>query len=378
MAKAKPKTKSKAKPGMPFRADHVGSLLRPPELREAREQAKRGELDAKKLRAVEDKCIREVVKFQESVGLQSITDGEFRRDWWHIDFLRGFGGVETVAGTTFGVRFQNSDEQPPLMRVTSKIRRTRPNMLDHFKFLKSVTKRTPKFCMPSPAMLHARGDREALKKTYPDLKEFWADLTKAYREEIADLYKAGCRYLQIDDTTIAMMGDPKVQETFRKLGDEPKKDTTLYAEAVNAAIRDVPDDMTVAVHTCRGNFMSTWLASGSYDYVAEIAFTKLDADAFFLEYDTERAGGFEPLRYIPKGKRVVLGLISSKLPQLESKDDLKRRIDAAAKYVPLENLCLSPQCGFSSTHHGNKITVDDQRRKLALALEVADEVWGTS
>jgi len=362
----------------PFRADHVGSLLRPAELKDARAKAKRGDLDPKKLRAVEDKCIRDVVKFQESVGLQSITDGEFRRDWWHIDFLRGFGGVETVAGTTFGVRFQGSDEQPPLMRVVSKIRRTRPNMLDHFKFLKSITKRTPKFCMPSPAMLHARGDRDALKKTYPDLNEFWADLTKAYREEIADLYQAGCRYLQIDDTTIAMMGDPKVQETFRKLGDEPKKDTAMYAEAVNAAIRDVPDDMTVAVHTCRGNFMSTWLASGSYDYVAEIAFTKLRADAFFLEYDTDRAGGFEPLRYIPKGKRVVLGLISSKLPELEKKDDLKRRIDAAAKFVPLENLCLSPQCGFSSTHHGNKLTVDDQRRKLALALDVAREVWGAS
>jgi 5-methyltetrahydropteroyltriglutamate--homocysteine methyltransferase len=381
MAKAKPakgKPPSRAKPAMPFRADHVGSLLRPPELKEARDKARRGELDAKKLRAVEDKYIRDVVKFQESVGLQSITDGEFRRDWWHIDFLRGFGGVETVEGRTWGVKFQNADEQPPLMRVTKRIRRTKPNMLDHFKFLKSVTKRTPKFCMPSPAMLHARGDREALKKTYPDLKEFWADLTKAYREEIADLYKAGCRYIQIDDTTIAMMGDPKVQENFRKLGDEPKKDTEMYAQAVNAAIRDVPDDMTVAVHTCRGNFMSTWLASGSYDYVAEIAFTTLAVDAFFLEYDTDRAGGFEPLRYIPKGKRVVLGLISSKLPELEKKDDLKRRIDAAAKYVPLENLCLSPQCGFSSTHHGNKITVDDQRRKLALALEVADEVWGTA
>jgi methionine synthase II (cobalamin-independent) len=377
-AKAAAKAKTTRKPSMPFRADHVGSLLRPPELKDAREKAKRGELDPKKLRAVEDKCIRDVVKFQESVGLQSITDGEFRRDWWHIDFLRGFGGVETDQGRTWGVHFQGSDEQPPLMRVMSKIRRTKPNMLDHFKFLKSVTKRTPKFCMPSPAMLHARGDREALKRTYPDLQEFWADLTKAYREEIADLYKAGCRYLQIDDTTIAMMGDPKVQENFRKLGDEPKKDTEMYARAVNAAIRDVPDDMTVAVHTCRGNFMSTWLASGSYDYVAEIAFTTLDVDAFFLEYDTDRAGGFEPLRYVPRGRRVVLGLISSKLPELEKKDDLKRRIDAAARYVPLENLCLSPQCGFSSTHHGNRITVDDQRRKLALALEVADDVWGTS
>ncbi len=260
--------------------------------------------------------------------------------------------------------------------MKGKIRRTKPSMLEHFKFLKSVAKRTPKFTMPSPAMLHARGDRDSLEKTYPDLDEFWSDLTQAYREEIADLYKAGCRYLQIDDTTIAMMGDPKVQENFRKLGDDPKKDNAMYADAVNAAIRDVPDDMTVAIHTCRGNFKSTWLASGSYDYVAETVFSRLNVDAFFLEYDTDRAGGFEPLRYVPKGKIVVLGLVSSKVPELEKKDDLKRRIDAAAKCVPLENLCLSPQCGFSSTHHGNKLTADDQWRKLGLVLEVSKSVWG--
>ena len=368
---------AKATPRPPFRADHVGSLLRPPELKDARIKAKRGEITSGALRQVEDKCIREVVAFQESVGLQSITDGEYRRDWWHIDFLRGFDGVETIAGRTFGVQFQGADEQPPLMKVRARIRRTRPSMVDHFKFLKSVTRRTPKFCMPSPAMLHARGDREALRRTYPDLAQFWADLTQAYREEIRDLYQSGCRYLQIDDTTIAMMGDPKVQDTFRKLGDDPKKDTAMYAEAVNQAIRDVPDDMTVCVHTCRGNFMSTWLASGSYDFVAETAFTQLEVDGFFLEYDTDRAGGFQPLRYVPKGKKVVLGLISSKFPALEKKDDLKRRIEAAAKFVPLENLCISPQCGFSSTHHGNKMTVEDQRRKLALALEVAQDVWGT-
>ena len=359
----------------PFRADHVGSLLRPRELHEARAKAAKGEIDRAALEAIEDKCIRAAVALQESVGLQSITDGEFRRDWWHIDFLRNFDGVTTTQGT-FGVHFVNVDEQPPLMLVKSKIRRLKPNMLDHFKFLQSVTKRTPKFCMPSPAMLHARGDREALKKTYPDIAEFWADLTQAYREEIRDLYAAGCRYLQIDDTTIAMMGDPKVQETFRKMGDDPKGDSAMYADAVNAAIRDVPDDMTVAVHTCRGNFKSTWLASGSYDFVADTAFTRLDVDAFFLEYDTERAGGFEPLRHVPKGRTVVLGLVSSKFAELERKDDLKRRIDAAAKFVPLEYLCLSPQCGFSSTHHGNKITEDDERRKLALVLEVATEVWG--
>jgi len=361
----------------PFRADHVGSLLRPQELHEARDKAKRGEITAEQLRAVQDKCIREAVVKQESVGIQAVTDGEFRRDWWHIDFIHGFDGVELAAGDAYGdAKFKNTEEQPPFMMVQGKIRRTRPSMLEHFKFLKSLTKNTPKFTMPSPAMLHARGDRASMKKTYPDIAEFWEDLTRAYREEIADLYKAGCRYLQIDDTTIAMMGDPKVQENFRKLGDDPKKDTKMYAEAVNAAIRDVPDDMTVAIHTCRGNFKSTWLASGSYDFVAETAFSTLDVDAFFLEYDTDRAGGFEPLRFVPKGKTVVLGLVSSKVPQLESKDDLKRRIEAASKYVPLENLCLSPQCGFSSTHHGNKLTADDQWRKLGLVLDVSKSVWG--
>ncbi len=362
----------------PFRADHVGSLLRPAELHEARVKAKRGEMSAEALRALQDKHIREAVAKQESVGMQLVTDGEFRRDWWHIDFIHGFDGVELAAGDAYGeAKFKNTEEQPPFMTVKSRIRRAKPSMLEHFKFLKSVAKRTPKFTMPSPAMLHARGDRASLKKTYPDLDEFWSDLTRAYREEIADLYKAGCRYLQIDDTTIAMWGDPKVQEQFKKLGDDPKRDAAIYADAVNAAIHDVPEDMTVAIHTCRGNFKSTWLASGAYaDFVAERVFTGLDVDAFFLEYDTERAGGFEPLRYVPKGKTVVLGLVSSKVPELEKKDELRRRIDAAAKFVPLENLCLSPQCGFSSTHHGNKLTADDQWRKLGLVLEVSKSVWG--
>jgi methionine synthase II (cobalamin-independent) len=362
----------------PFRADHVGSLLRPQELHDARDKAKRGEMSAEALRALQDKHIREAVAKQESVGMQVVTDGEFRRDWWHIDFIHGFDGVELASGDAYGdAKFKNTDEQPPFMVIEGKIRRTKPSMLEHFKFLKSVAKKTPKFTMPSPAMLHARGDRASLKKTYPDLDEFWADLTRAYREEIADLYKEGCRYLQIDDTTIAMWGDPKVQEQFKKLGDDPKKDAAMYADAVNAAIRDVPEDMTVAIHTCRGNFKSTWLASGGYaDFVAERVFSGLEVDAFFLEYDTDRAGGFEPLRFVPKGKIVVLGLVSSKVPELEKKDDLKRRIDAAAKFVPLENLCLSPQCGFSSTHHGNKLTADDQWRKLGLVLEVSKAVWG--
>jgi 5-methyltetrahydropteroyltriglutamate--homocysteine methyltransferase len=362
----------------PFRADHVGSLLRPRELHEARAKAKKGEITAAELKAVQDRCIRDVITLQESIGIPAVTDGEFRRDWWHIDFLHGFDGVELAKGDAYGdAKFKGTDEQPPFMLVESRIRRTRPNMLEHFRFLKEhVKKGTPKFTMPSPAMLHARADRASIKKTYPNLDNFWADLTQCYREEIADLYKAGCRYLQIDDTTIAMFGDAKVQEQFRKIGDDPKKDVAIYAEAVNAAIRDVPDDMAVCIHTCRGNFKSTWLASGSYDYVAETAFSRIDVDGFFLEFDTERAGGFEPLRYIPKGKKVVLGLVSSKVPQLESKDVLKKRIEAASKFVPMENLCLSPQCGFSSTHHGNNLTEDQERAKLRLCIDTAREVWG--
>ncbi|MFM9883855.1 MAG: 5-methyltetrahydropteroyltriglutamate--homocysteine S-methyltransferase [Burkholderiales bacterium] len=362
----------------PFRADHVGSLLRPRELHDLREKVRRNEATAAELRLVEDRLIREVVKLQEDIGLQAITDGEFRRDWWHIDFLHGFDGVELGQSDIYGdAKFKNTHEQPPTMMIEGKIRRTKPSMLEHFMFLKSVVKKgTPKFTMPSPAMLHARADRASLLKVYPDQDEFWSDLTQAYREEIRDLYDAGCRYLQIDDTTIAMMGDPAVQAQFRKLGDDPKKDTALYAAAVNAAIRDVPSDMAVCIHTCRGNFKSTWLASGSYDFVAETAFSTIDVDGFFLEFDTARAGGFEPLRFVPKGKKVVLGLVSSKLPELESKDELKRRIEQAAKFVPFETLCLSPQCGFSSTHHGNNLTVEQEKAKLKLCIDTAREVWG--
>jgi 5-methyltetrahydropteroyltriglutamate--homocysteine methyltransferase len=359
----------------PFRADHVGSLLRPKALHEARAQRKKGEISVEALRKAEDQHIRDVVKLQEDVGLQSITDGEFRRDWWHIDFLRGFDGVETST-QSFGVKFEGADEQPPLMKVTGKIRRTKPSMLDHFQFLKSATPRTAKFCLPSPVMLHARGDRPTLKATYPNLDEFWSDLTAAYREEIRALCQAGCTYLQIDDTTVAMMCDPKVREQVTKLGDDPERLPGLYADQVNAALRDVPDGVAVAIHTCRGNFKSTWMASGGYDPVAETVFTRMNVNAFFLEYDTDRAGGFEPLRFVPRGKTVVLGLISSKVPTLESKDALKRRIESAAKYVPLENLCLSPQCGFSSTHHGNNLTVEQEKAKLKLCIDTAKEVWG--
>jgi 5-methyltetrahydropteroyltriglutamate--homocysteine methyltransferase len=368
----------------PFRADHVGSLLRPAELHELREQARRKEISPARLKEAEDRAIREVVKLQEEIGLPSITDGEFRRDWWHIDFLAGFDGIalrregEDLGGEKRPVSgFRHADYNPPMMVLTGKLRRTKPSMLSHFVFLRETIKAgVAKFTMPSPAMLHARADRASLRKVYPDEAEFWADLARCYREEIADLYAAGCRYLQLDDTTIAMFGDPKVQEQFRKAGDDPKKDVAIYAQAVNAAIRDVPDDMAVTIHTCRGNFKSTWVASGSYDYVAETAFSTLEVDGFFLEYDDARSGGFEPLRHVRKGKKVVLGLVSSKIPELEEKDLLKRRIEAASKFVPMDQLCLSPQCGFSSTHHGNNLTVEQEKAKLKLCVETAREVWG--
>ena len=358
----------------PYRADHVGSLLRPLELHEARAKARKGEIDAAALKAVEDKCIKHAVVLQEAVGIPAVTDGEFRRTYWHIDFLLGFGGV-TTAAESFAVKFGGTEEQPPLLQVKQKIRRTKPNMLEHFTYLKGlVTKGTPKFCIPSPAMLHLRSDRAELSKTYPDINEFWADLTQAYREEIADLYKSGLRYLQIDDTSIANLCDDKVRAQTKKLGDDPDKLPKIYADAVNAAIRDVPADMTVTVHTCRGNFKSTWMASGGYDPVAEAMFSS-GVDAFFMEFDNARSGGFEPLRLLPRGKKVVLGLVTTKVGELEDAEFIKRRIDEAAKFVPLEDLCLSPQCGFSSTHHGNALSQDDQWKKLEFIVDVAREVW---
>jgi 5-methyltetrahydropteroyltriglutamate--homocysteine methyltransferase len=361
-----------------FHVEHVGSLLRPAELHQARADARQGKIKISALQTVEDKCIREAVALQEGVGLKVVTDGEFRRDWWHIDFLHGFQGVElSDSGDAYGdAKFRGTEEQPPTMMIQGKIRRPKPSMLDHFRFLKSVATVVPRFTMPSPAMLHGRADRDSLKKTYRDIEEFWADLTAAYRAEIRDLYNEGCRYLQIDDTTIAMMADPVVQERFRQMGDDPRKTTDIYADAVNAALRDVPCDLTVGIHTCRGNFKSTFLASGGYDFVADAVFSKLNVDTYFLEYDTERSGSFEPLRFMPKNKKVVIGLVSSKFPTMECKENLKRRIDEVARYVPFENLAISPQCGFSSTHHGNIMTIDQQVAKLRLCVETADEIWG--
>lgn len=365
----------------PFRADHVGSLLRPPELRAARAQAAKGEITAAALGAIEDRAIRDVVAMQESVGLQAVTDGEFRRAFWHVDFLTGFDGVtptQSQYAVTFKGALGETAETRSMLAVSDKIRRPRPVMLAHFAFLKSVVQRTPKLCIPSPTYLHMRGGRKVVSaKAYPDMEEFWADIVKAYRDEIRDLVAAGLTYLQLDDVTVACLCDQDIRAQIRRDGEDPGLLPAKYAQIVNALIARRPSSLAVTMHTCRGNHMSMWMASGGYDAVAEAVFAGTDVDGFFLEYDSERAGGFEPLRFMPKGKRVVLGLISSKLPELESKDLLKRRIEAAAKYVRLEDLCLSPQCGFASTEAGNRVTPEIQRRKLQLAVEVATEVWGS-
>lgn len=365
----------------PFRADQVGSLLRPEKLKQARDKAAKNEITPQQLREIEDACIRDVIALQESAGLQAITDGEFRRAFWHVDFLTGFDGIVWTHGD-YAVSFKGDDgktaHMSSMLVVNGKVRRDKPIMVDDFKFLKSATSRTAKFCIPSPTYLHMRGGRKVIDpQAYPDVKEFWSDIVQGYREEIGDMAKAGCGYLQLDDVSFATLCDSGVQDQVRKDGEDPIALANLYADIVNAITKD-RGDMAITMHTCRGNAMSMWMAEGGYEPVAEIIFGKVDVDGFFLEYDTERAGGFEPLRFVPKSKKVVLGLVSSKVPELESKDALKRRIDEAAKYIPLDNLCLSPQCGFASTHHGNKVTEDIERRKLALCVEVAAEVWGNA
>jgi 5-methyltetrahydropteroyltriglutamate--homocysteine methyltransferase len=349
----------------PFHADHVGSLLRPPGLAEAR---KRND------RAFVENAIRDAVKKQEAIGLQSITDGEFRRDYWHLDFMKHLDGVtlKPVVGMTF-----NAEDVPPMASVSGKVGCSKPIMVEDFSFLRKTTKRTAKFCMPSPGSLHFRGGRNAIsREIYPDLAQFWADAGDAWRRAIAQLADAGCTYLQLDDVGFSYLCDPKVRENFSDNGDDPAALPRAYAEAINRALRERPEGMAVTMHTCRGNFRSTWFASGGYqDEVLEGMFSA-NVDGFFMEYDTERAGGFEPLRRLPKGKKVVLGLVTTKSGTLESKDSLKKRIDEASRYVPLENLRLSPQCGFSSTHHGNKLTEEEQWRKLERVVEVAHEVWG--
>jgi 5-methyltetrahydropteroyltriglutamate--homocysteine methyltransferase len=357
----------------PFRADQVGSLLRPEVLHEARDQVKVGGISPSQLKDVEDVCIREAVAKQESIGLKAVTDGEYRREFWHLDFVRQFEGValRPVAGMTF-----QAEDVPPMAAVVGKVRCTRPIMVEHFSFLKSVAKAVPKFCIPGPPALHFRGGRNAISRgAYPELPEFWADVAAAYRQAIAHIAAAGCTYLQLDDVSFAYLCDERARENFRVHGDDPKTLPKTYAKAINEALAGRPAGMTVTMHTCRGNFRSTWFAEGAYrDDVLDAMFST-NVDGYFMEYDSERAGGFAPLKRLPKGKKVVLGLVTSKTGELEKKETLKRRIAEAAKVVPLESLCLSPQCGFASTHHGNELTEDEQWRKLELVVEVAREVW---
>src|SRR2546425_11400343 len=358
----------------PFRADQVGSLLRPPELREARAKAKAGALTATQLRDVEDRCIRAAVAKQESLGLRVVTDGEYRRDFWHLDFMAQLEGVGMTAPV--GMVFA-AEDVPPMATVTGTIRCAEPIMVDHFAFLKSVAKATPKLTIPSPAMLHMRGGRNAVSRdAYPDLAEFWRDAAAAYRTAIGHIAAAGCTYLQLDDVGWAYLCDAKVRDNFRARGAAPATLPGAYAALITGGLADRPAGMAVTMHTCRGNFRSTWFAAGGYaDEVVEAMFST-SVDGYFMEWDTERAGGFEPLRLLPRDKQVVLGLVTTKSGALESKDALRRRIDEAAKFVPLERLCLSPQCGFASTHHGNTLTEDEQWRKLERVVEVARDVWG--
>jgi 5-methyltetrahydropteroyltriglutamate--homocysteine methyltransferase len=364
----------------PFRAEHVGSLLRPPALKAARTAHQRGELSAAQLRAAEDAAIRDVVRLQEDIGFQAVTDGELRRNTWHMDFLHQIGGVTKVpdgANVTFHNDRGDLEFKPSGLKATSRLHLAKPIFDADFAFLKSVAHGEPKITIPSPSMLHYRGGKSvADSAVYPDIAQFWSDLENVYAEEIRALAQLGCRYLQLDDTSLAYLNDPEQREYVARIGGDASSQHLLYIRLMNGALARKPADMTVGVHLCRGNFRSSWIASGGYDHVAEALFNELRVDGFFLEYDDERSGGFEPLRFVPRGKYVVLGLVTTKRGALESKDELKRRIDEAASFVPLEQICLSPQCGFASTVEGNEVTLDDQIAKLRLVVEVAREVWG--
>ena len=365
----------------PFRADHVGSLLRPPELLRARSDFAGGTITARELRAVEDRAIESVVAMQREVGLRSATDGEFRRTTWHMDFIYQLGGIGSAKDENLKVQFFNNDGTleftSAALKVDGKVRLQHTIFGDHFKVLRAlVTKNTPKLTIPSPSMVHYRGGPASIDPdVYPDVEEFWSDLSAAYAEEVARLGDLGCTYLQFDDTSLAYLNDPRQRQLMAERGDDAEHLHLRYIEQINQALARKPAGMTVTTHMCRGNFRSSWAAEGGYDFVAEALFGELGVDGFFLEYDDERSGGFEPLRFVPKGKMVVLGLVTTKRGELESKDDLKRRIDAASKFVPLEQLCLSPQCGFSSTVEGNVLSYDQEVAKLRLIVETAREVW---
>jgi 5-methyltetrahydropteroyltriglutamate--homocysteine methyltransferase len=369
----------------PFRADHVGSLLRPAAVLAARDDFAAGRIDADARRAVEDQAVRDVVRMQADAGLQTATDGELRRTAWHMDFIYQLGGIHP-GDDKLKVEFRNEQGElsfeTPALVVDERITLPRTIFGDDFAFLAQAAADagaglTPKLTIPSPSMVHYRGGRAALDPdVYPDDEQFWDDLSTAYARQVAAVADLGCTYLQFDDTSLAYLNDPRQRALIAARGDDADHQHLRYIRQVNAALADRPQGLTVTTHLCRGNFRSSWAAAGGYDFVAEALFGDLGVDGFFLEYDDERSGGFEPLRFVPPGKTVVLGLVTTKRPQLEDKDTLKRRIDEAARYVPLEQLCLSPQCGFSSTVEGNQLTYDDQVAKLRLIVEVAEEVWG--
>ena len=359
-----------------FRADHVGSLLRPAALKQAREQRARGEIDAAVLKAVEDREIERIIGRQEEVGLQSITDGEFRRSWWHLDFLWGLDGVERHVMDS-GVAFAAVTTRNEGVKIAGKLGSTSHPMIEHFKFVAAHTKRTPKITIPAPSAIYGRPVLPPIDKSvYPRLDALFDDLGQAYKKAVRAFADAGCRYLQLDEVFIAMLCDEKYRAQMMARGDDPEKLGLLYGDLINTAMSDIPSDMTITMHMCRGNYKSTYMGSGGYEAVQEILFNKIKVHGFFMEYDSARAGGFEPLRLLPKGKIVVLGLVTSKSGRLESKDEIKRRIDEAAKFVDLDQLCLSPQCGFASTEEGNVLAEDEQWAKLRVIVELAKEVWG--
>jgi 5-methyltetrahydropteroyltriglutamate--homocysteine methyltransferase len=361
----------------PFRADHVGSLLRPAELKEARARHQNGEIDSAALKAAEDRAITALIARQSEVGLRSATDGEFRRSMWHFDFLERLDGCEPFT-PEHGIAFKGTATKAKGVRVVGKLGFSGHPMLDHFRFLREHTAgATPKMTIPSPSVLHFRGGRKAVSEAvYPDLDDFYRDLGAAYNRAVHAFAGEGCRYLQLDETNLAYLCDPEQRQAVRDRGEDPDRLPGIYAQMINAAIAGRPADMAITMHLCRGNFRSSWIAQGGYEPVAEILFHTIGVDGYFMEYDSDRAGGFEPLRFVPKGKTVVLGLITSKTGDLESKDDLKRRIDEATRYLDLDQLCLSPQCGFASTEEGNLLTEDQQWAKLSRIVEVAQEVWG--
>jgi 5-methyltetrahydropteroyltriglutamate--homocysteine methyltransferase len=366
----------------PFRADHVGSLLRPPGLRLAREDAARGAISPDDLRAAEDEAIRDAVAMQQDIGLRSVTDGEFRRASWHMDFIYEIAGVEKADQNLRSVFHNESGDiefTPSAVRITGKLGMDHTIFGPAFDYLRGLaTTATPKLTIPAPSLVHYRGGPAAIDKSvYPDMDGFWDDLGAAYADEIRRLADIGCTYLQLDDTSLAYLNDPEQRAEIARRGEDAEHQHETYIATINRALRDKPAGMTVTTHMCRGNFRSSWVAQGGYDFVADALFNELNVDGYFMEYDDQRSGGFEPLRFVPKGKVVVLGLITSKKPDLEAKDDIKRRIEQASKFVDIDQLCLSPQCGFSSTLEGNALSVDQQIAKLRLVVETAEEVWGT-